>query len=270
MPLISTTSLNSILDHANQFYLRAIGASGSVYGLGSAGVGVATANLLSDFNSLANIDEAVSLGGAIDALQGDIVSPYLQSQLSALIAGVQANVTRFGPSGTTSLDSYLSYLNVGVGGTWNALQNPSWTALYPLIFGASNPASAWNSYFEILQGATYAQGLGGLIVGTGFTAGTSVGAAYAGGLPTLLVSAITGSGVVTVTGTAFNPATKLLVTGVTWTVTASSTGTLALVPGTAPANSLIASCTGIAAAGGISAGTFYAQSSRPTGRPLLP
>ena len=131
--------------------------------------------------------------------------------------------------------------------------------------------SPCNLYYEVLQ-AVYANALAKLVVaGTAFTAGVVVDQTkYAGGTPQINVTAITGSGLVTVTGTAFNPATQQTVAGVTWTATASSTSVIALTPGTAPSNSLIGAVSAISVAAGITAGTIYVEAARPTGRPLLP
>lgn len=274
MANLTATQLNSIIDTLCQGYVCALGDSTSNHGLGpnagsygmaaqvtSLQTKVAAMNDISIESALAPL--AKSMGTVVDA------ATYAGGVYSSFLAAVQNFVTSFSLSGVTSLDAYLTYLNVGGGGTWLALAPPSWQALAS-AWQRGNTPSIWNLYFEVLAGGVYPNGLGTISHGGSFTAGFAIDTTnYAGGFPELLIAGLTGTDLVTVTGTAFNPATKATATGVTWTVTASANGTVALNPGTAPANSLIAAVSGISLGSGITAGTFTVEAARPAGRPLI-
>jgi hypothetical protein len=252
-----------------------------VYGLGEAGGGYGAADAADQLNAailtMTEVDAIKAVIGPISDLaspsKGISAAVYSKQKLEPLLKALKGHVTAYAISGVASLDDYIVYLNTAGGTKWQALQHPDWRAIY-LNSTGSVPASAAACYFEVLQGATYANALGKLIVGTGFTDGVAIdGTHFAGGFGYLNVSGLTGTGVVTVTGTAFDPADKTLKTAKTFTATVVANGLIALAPGggsAAPANSLLVDVTGIAAAGGISAGTIYAEAHRPAGRPLLP
>lgn len=174
-------------------------------------------------------------------------------------------------AGVTSLDDYLTYLNVTHATKWQALYDPNWRDLYYAVRGTY--PSPENMYFEIIS-PTYANGLRKLVIGTGETAGASVTTtSYAGGFPKITVSGSTGADTVTVTGTQYNPATNTATAGKTWTAAVTGDGTVALAAGggtPADTDALIAACSGITAGGSLSAGTIIVEAHRPTGRPLLP
>lgn len=270
MGLITNTQLNSIMDHLAQFYLRAKGTSGDDYGLGTDGVQVAVTNLLTDLYGLDNADALQSLAGAINALQADQTAPYIRSALMTTVSNLNQNLQAFRPVSTiTSLDTFLTYMNTGSGGTWAALQNPAWYDMYS-IFYSGQTMSVWNLFYEILLDATHTHGLGQIVHGSSFTAGDNVPAGYAGGFAELLVSSLAGSDTVTVTGTSYDPVSKASATGKTWTAAISADGTASLAVGTAPANSLIQAVSNISLGSGITAGTFTVQAARPSGRPSIP
>lgn len=282
MAIVTTTALNAILDNCCGYYLDVLGtsASGFGYGTGPSSWGASTKATNIQNAVTASSDLAFISNMSTSALQlGNLSTGVIQAgaDLSPILFALQQNINSNTPSATVnSIDTYLTYLNTSNPASyWAALQNPAWYTLGSAWFTGRAP-SAWNSYADAPSGntvaPTYAGGLGTLVVGTGFTAGVTIDATkYAGGFPALIASGITGSGVVTVTGNARNPVSfQTPVVGVTWTVTVTSNGTFALVPGTAPASSLILQVTGISAAGGISAGTIEAVSQAPAGRPSEP
>lgn len=184
------------------------------------------------------------------------------SNMSANASGLSSTIV--------SLDTYLTYLNVTHATKWQALCAPDFRDAFYAMAGAH--PSVQNVYFEIVQGATYANALRKLVVGTGQTAGASVDTTkYCGGFPKLVVSGFAGSAdTVTVTGTQYDPATKTATAGKTWTVSVTGNGTFTLAPGggtPAATDSLIAAVTSIVAGANITASTtIYAEAQRPSGR----
>lgn len=276
MAVISASNLNATLDVLVRYYLRLVGTLASGYGAGVSGGAWGAVGAVQDLKTVVlaygDLDQVSALANSIATL--DAMAPgsvKATNDLSPTLSALQAHILRYQIPNVRGLDDYLTYLNTGLTPKWQALQHPSWNDLVA-AWQSTAVVSRWNAYFEVLQGATYVNALCKLVVGTGLTAGVSIGANYAGGFPQLRVSGLTGSDVVTVTGTAFDPATKATAAGKTWTATVAANGVIALTPGgatPAPADSLILDGS-IAAAGGISAGTIYLEAARPAGRPALP
>lgn len=206
---------------------------------------------------------------------------YASQVLSQPLVAVQQQIASANAgSSIYTIDGYLQQLNCTNGVTfWQALMPPAFGLMWQDCFGGAQKIGQYNMWQEVLQSTLYAYALGGLAVsGNVFTAGFDISSAglYAGGFPYVNVTAVTGTGVITVTGTAYNPAsvgtsTSPLVTGATWqyNLTSAVTGEYALAPGgssPAPANSLIMKVTGISVAAGISAGQLYVESHRPLSR----
>jgi len=283
MAALSNTALNLILDDLTRIHLRMIGTQASGYGLGKTGeawgAGYVLASLINpDLLTAADLEPIVEIGASLLAAE-DAFRPYtiVGSQLQGVFNALQTHLTGVGLTNVNTINDYLTYYNVGTGGTWQTLAHYTFKDLYDALFPQAC-LDPWNSYYEVLQGVvdpyvglTYTNALRKHVVGSGNTAGQSIdGTKYSGGTPQLNVTAITGSGVVTVTGTAFDPLTKTTIVGATWTVTANATGRVAFTGGTAPANSHICAVSNIAAAAGITVGTMYVEAARPAGRALLP
>ena len=216
----------------------------------------------SDFSSRADLSPANATTKA--RLDPDTVSAR---DFKGLLTRIERHVQVHGGYG--SLDAFLSALNPTTGTKWTGLQNWRLRDLWQLWKGAGQVPSVHNLYFELLQGATYANALAKLVVsGAVFTTGSAVDTSkYAGGFGYLLVSGFAGStDIVTVTGTQFNPATRTATAGKTWTASVTGNGSFALTAGTADADSLIAAVSAIAAGGSISGGTIYVEARRPAGR----
>jgi hypothetical protein len=254
VPTIEVAKLNDLIDLWGTYSLRLTGTLATNYGLGDPSAATAfgcyeTIGLIDDAIQDIAADDLEPVAAIIDeyfALKEQTNGPRVAaSLLASMLSSIQRHVASAGLSGVTSLDLFLEYYNTGAGGTWTALQDPAFRDLYIAWTGNVAGPKPWNVYKEILEGATYANGVGkGLITGAGacsFTAGESIDECYyAGGFPKLKYASVTGTGLVTVTGSAFNPATKARVDGVTWTYSiADAAGTATLAVGTAPANSLI-------------------------------
>ena len=268
MAIITSEELNWTLDECVRYYLRALGSASSGLGMGTLSGSWGAADAVQRMKQVVlratDLDVAEAMLDKIRTLETNTTGAKLaQGYLSRLLLSLGSHATQYGLANIRFLDDYLTYLNTGAGGTWNALQHPDFLNACPFA------TSQQNVYFEVLQGATYTNALGKLVgtgAGTGtFTDGVAIDdTLYAGGIPAVRVSGLTGSGVVTVTGSGYDPATGTVVTGVTWTATVTGNGVFFLAVGTAPANTLLLNVSAIAIAAGISAGTFYVETWRPT------
>lgn len=279
---LTTAQLNRILDEIVRAYAVALGEAGSsTYGIGTLNGTDRAADAWTDLTAyLAGVGDLAlqaSLGPSVTAFRARLAAKLMMAPRSVL-AKLDAEIRALGIAGVSGIESYLTYYNYGSGGTNAALQSPYWRELFNGWKGGTNYPNARNLYFIMKEGTafggtTYANGLRKLVVGTGETAGGTVPTDYAGGVPYLKVTGLSGSGVVTVTGTEYNPATGARVAAKTWTATVSSNGDVALASGggsAASANALIVAVSGISAAGGISAGTIIAEAHAPSGRVAIP
>lgn len=294
MSVISVANLNLALDHLLRIYVRALGTSGSGYGAGDdAGTFGASASALAALSVIVGAGDADvqndvlrSFSRMSDAKGVSDYAYWLTKRCKDALDVHIRNRGGLGSSGVTNLHSYLEYLNYGTGTKWQALQDGrAFRGWYHALVGS--PPSVRTCYFEVLQGALdvashlYSVGLGRFVAtgaGTGnFTAATLEGdlanngsgdgmidtSKYVPAIPHIVVSGLTGSGVVTVTGNGYLP-DGTTETGKTWTATASANTTYALSVGTAAAASRIYEVTSIGIAAGISAGTIYVQAMRNT------
>ena len=292
MAIINTTSLISYIDGLVRIYLQARGAdpthpyapsNPSGFGLGIDNTWGASQHIIDILDAVASavtisgidgLDVVNDLATQVESLSSKLVtsvfaSGFLSSPLGALQSHVTSNST------ATSLDKYLTSLNTAGPSFWQALMPSAYGAMYNDIYGA-RPAIN-NLWWEVLQGAQYPQALGSLNAATTtFSAGYDISSAnlYAGGFPYVNGVGIVGTGAITVTGTAFDPASKGFVPGVTWAYNLLSAvdGEYALAPSgvsAAPANSLIATVMAITVANTITAGNFYIEAHRPIGRDVF-
>ena len=277
---ISLATVNLFLDHQARAYARLAG--GSSYGMGVIGDTDKARGAIIDLQTamLATADDDVIGGSRVN------IASYLAS-MSALKAGTSNGILNdierlaraVGLTNVGSLDQYLTYYNRGVGGINNALQSQYFRAMFNQWKGSYPTFS--NIYFELLRGGsfngvTFTRGLGDLLVGTGWNHGTDITTtSYCGGVPYVHVSGFAGSsGLVTVTGTQYNPADGTFTSGKTWTATVTGNGDFALASGggaTASANALIVANSAISAAGTITAPTLITvEAHRPAGRLAVP
>jgi hypothetical protein len=284
MPTISAADTNGLLDRIGSGFLRAVGDQTAAYGLGTSGAAWGFIGAMSSTKTYLQGMAATYLEpvAAIDAKLLSLLSTFSAETLAAgyvtdLLTGLQGHVAKSGLVGVSSLDTFLTYYNIGAGGPWLALQSDLSRAMYQKWSGNPLGLSATNFYQRIVQGATYTNALAKGILASGvvtFTAGVTIdSAAFAGGFPWLVWSGAAGGGVVTVTANVRHP-DGTTSSGKTFTGTlAGAAGSVALAPGggsPAPANSLILQVTAIAAVVGITAGTAYVEARPPAGRTVLP
>ena len=276
MSVIAAAAVCSVLDELTAWWVRSLGAVGTETGLGSTaqtwGASHAALDLATAIAGIDDLEPSLDLGRSVLTLQENTTAAKiaLLKVLPVFNALDRHCQKRAAIAAVVSFDTYLTYLNCTHATKWQTLAESKFRDLYYACKGVY--PSVNNVYQEVLQGSAYANGLRKLIVGTSQTAGATIDSAkYCGGFPTIIVSNITGSGVVTVTGSQYNPATKTVTAGKTWTVTASGNTTYTLVPGGATAadtDSLIVAVSDISAAAGITVGTIYAQATRPSGRTI--
>lgn len=275
MSVLTAANMADLIDLACKGYVQLVGTSASDMGIGESGASYGAYDSMADFaTKLVTIANTDLLGDSLNACN-QARDKMTATNVAKLCIGPAINAIeghirrRSNATIGKSIEAFMTYYNTAYATKWSCLAPSQWYDLYYAWRGVR--PSVQNVYFEVLQGSTYANGLRKLVVsGATQTAGASVDSTkYCGGFPQIVVSGITGSGVVTVTGSQYNPATKTVTAGKTWTYTASADGTFALAPGTADADSLIVAVSNIAVAAGITAGTIYAEAARPSGRPLV-
>lgn len=273
MSAILAATLVTIGDLLTAARLKAIGTDGSGYGLGVSGASsrawkraddiIEAIKDTDDNDQIASlINAAIQLRNKLDANQvlGTLMSEFFGALNTEGVrsAGVGSL------AGVNSFDTLLSYYNTGSGGPWNALMPPDFRDTY---YNGSNPhvyPTAWNVYFEIVQGGTYTNGLRKLVVGTGQTAGDAIDSTkYAGGFGQIKWSGASGSGVVTVTGL-WRKTDGTTEEGAGTANLSGGSGTAVLTPPFA--NALLISVSALSAVVGVSAGTIYAEATKPSGR----
>lgn len=271
MAVASAVELNILLDDMVSMYLRILGTSASAYGVGESSDTYGAADKADDLKTmltsyLSTAELIASVGPAIIDIHDNRVSgkKIAKQVLSRLFSSVQGHILNQAGSSYPSIDDYLKFLNVDDSTKWQALQAYQFRDLYNAWKGV-NPG-VYNLYFEVLQGATYANALGKFIVGTGYTDGVAVDSTkYAGGIPALNVSSFAGSSdTVTVTGTFYDPATEAVETSKTATFTVNGNGRFYRVGGTAAANALIIGVDSVSVGASITASTtIYVEAERP-------
>jgi hypothetical protein len=266
--------MGTVLDKLCRAWSSLVGTSASDMGIGEAGASYGAYDALADVSALmlstADGEQILDTNATlINTLAKFTASKVAGVYLGDTIKKLSYHVKkRSGIAAIVSLDTFLTYWNCTHATKWQCLAPSQWYDLYYAVYGAR--PSINNVYFEVLQGATYANGLRKHVVGSGNTAGFDIDTTkYAGGLPKLNVASRTGSDVVTVTGTQFNPATKTFTAGKTWTVTVSGTGALDFTGGTHDTDALIAAVSSISAGASLTAATMYVEAHRPSGRALV-
>lgn len=280
MSIITPELAGRIIDRATQLGMRYVGASGQTYGVGvpagSYGAAVAATALLRDVLESADehvTDSLTSVARTLKNTNADGLAKAARD-IEPIIDALGRHARNQQPAAAVvDLDSYAEYYNCTHATKWQVLFPPYFYDIY--LEAKGEAPSRCNIYYEVRQGESYGgntftNALGKFVAsgaGAGtFTAGFDINATAswaAGGFPWLTMTGITGNGVVTVTGKAFDPATQTVSSGVTWTATVTGDGRWQLAVGTAPANSLIVAVTNITIAAGISAGTIYVESERP-------
>jgi hypothetical protein len=187
------------------------------------------------------------------------------------LAGIGAEIQRQAVSSFSqaNLNNVLKTLNQD---GWQCLLYSGFRPIAQKLF-AGTGLDPLNFYQEIDIYNGFPNGLRRLNLPSTQVEGASVDTAqFAGGFPAVRLDGNTGSGVVTVTGTARLP-NGTLQPNRTWVTAGPVSGTkvVRLVPGgtnPAPANSLITSCSAVTKTGG-GTGTIYVVALRPSGRPRI-
>lgn len=283
MAVVSTSTLVKFLDECTHAMILAEGdnTSGSGYpngyGIGTEGGSSGAAGrlqqMLTDIG--AETDPAFpgqvysSLAVAVERVNAiDLIG----LELRRVLGRVNAHAKVYGGANFSSLDTWLTYLNI-TSGTWEGLMDQRWNDLYPIYRNGTAP-TVTNVYREVLQGTSdaarhlFTNGLRkGVVTGSGAeleTAGQDIDSAtYAGGIPAIIISGITGTGTITVTGTFRKRSDSQVESGVTATFAVTGNGTFYRSGGTASADALILTATSLTTPAGISAGTYYVEAHRP-------
>lgn len=275
MSVLTAANMADLIDIACKAYSQLVGTSASDMGVGESGATYGAQDSMADFaTKLVTIANTDLLGDSLNACN-QARDKMTASNIAKLCIGpalnaVNGHIQRRSTSTIgKSIEAFMSYYNTSYATKWSCLAPSQWYDLYYAWKGVR--PSIHNAYFEVLQGSAYANALRKLVVsGAVQTAGASIDSTkYAGGFPQVVVTGLSGSGLVTVTGTQYNPATKTFTAGKTWTYTVTTNGTFPLSVGTADADSLILASSNIVAAAGITAGTIYVEAARPSGRPLV-
>ena len=182
----------------------------------------------------------------VDAMQVSL-SPAvrLKTEFNSALGALAAMCKASGNS-VSNIDTFCTYWNAVHSGAGNqAPLPPDFRTLHYDVFGVY--PSAGNVYSPAITTVATK------IVGSTFTAGTAVDTTkYAGGVPHLVVTNLTGSDVVTATGT-----NQYAVTGHTWTVTPTMNGEYSLLPGTT--GDLLVSVQSIGVGGSLTVGTLVVK-----------
>src|SRR5581483_5945010 len=163
MANITAATVVSLTDKVGALYDAALGSSTTMDGLGDStqvwGASKKANDLVVLVQALTDPGQQVALLKPANDLQNQMtaklqLAPDLVqffNNLKQLCAATSA------VTGASSLDSFLKYYNIGAGGPWNALLHPDFATIFQQINNGV-ALSAFNVYFEILQGATYTNG----------------------------------------------------------------------------------------------------------------
>ena len=148
MAVITATDLNAHLDELCRMYLRALGTEASGYGMGvkggSWGAAGVVASLKAALLAIPDTNPTRALVGPVEDIEpGCNAAAVMGGLASPIVSALNQHIGRFqvgGASPVRTIDDYLLYLNIDTGGTWAALQHPSWRDLYTAIQGAARSA----------------------------------------------------------------------------------------------------------------------------------
>ncbi len=268
MAAIAPADVVEMTDKLTAWWLTILGTDAAGYGLGVSGGTTRGTKKASDLESLvlalndfeqvnALLQPAHELGVLTDAYEA------ARDKCKAFLTALDNLCGSAGITDVGTLDDYAAYYNTGAGGPWNCLFAPDFRSLYYSWSQGQYP-SASNVYYETLQGSAAPNALRKHEVGAGNTADTPISTDnYAGGVGQIKATSVSGSGVVTVTGT-WRKTDGTLVTAADGTCTVTGNDTFVLTP--PHSNALLLVVTNITAAAGLTAGVFYAEAKRPTGR----
>lgn len=285
MGQITYTQLNTLCDQLCKDYMALYGSAG--YGVGTAAGGVVKG--MADIRDIVNgLNDATFRDADLQSLFSPVAVSAVSANTLARIAGtvlanwfnaISSACAAYGVANAiatiSDIQTFMQYFNYGSGGNWLGLQAPWWRDLYYAVRGSyPDPKCV---YFEVLQGAsfqgtTFTNALAKYIKGTStLTDGEIIDyTKYGGGSAYIQWSSGSGSGACTITVAGKNQdnaAVNYTLSG-TWgdsNFNASNSG-VALTPSVS--NSLITDVTSVTITG-MTAGTFYVEARRPSGRSLI-
>jgi hypothetical protein len=259
MPSILPSEVVAYTDKLCAWYLQVQSGLGD----GTSGASAKVQDMMNVLLNCLSYDELDALLRPTKSLlDASIFTNFVSGTVPVFLSALSNLCGRSGLSGVSDLNTYATYYNLQDATKWQCLFNPVFRSVYALWRGGAYP-SAYNVYFEVLQGSQYPNGLRKLVVGTGQTAGYTIDdTMYAGGYAYVTWSGVSGSGTATVTGTW----RKTDGTTATGNGTANISGASGSATITPPfSNALILSCSNISV-GGITAGTLYVEARSPSGR----
>lgn len=272
MAAITNDQVTAYTDKAVALYLAGIGNTPD--GMGTFGGTFGASKKAQDIEGLVLATEDYDIVGTLaaatralrNACDGRVVlSGLMSGWLLAMNQACAAAGAELEVEAITDLNSFATYFNLTETTKWDCLFAPDFYDIYSRALNAL--LSEHNTYFEVLQGATYTNGLAKFQVGGGLTLGATIDSAkYAGGFGQLDLNSITSSApdVVTVAGT-FRKTDGTTATGdATATISSGTSSPAALTPPFTDA--LLLSVSNITVAAGITGGTIYVEAARPAGR----
>lgn len=268
MAAIAPADVVAITDKLTAWWLTILGTDAAGYGLGVAGGSTRGTRKAADLEAmvlaLADYQQVNALlQPAHDLVVLTDATEAARDKCKGFLGALDTLCGAAGIADVGTLDDYASYYNVGAGGPWNCLFAPDFLGLYA-SWSLGGAPSAENVYCEVLQGSGAPNALRKHEVGVGNTAGTPISTTtYAGGVGQVKATGVSGSGVVTVTGT-WRKSDGTIVTAASGTCTVTGDGTVTLTP--PYTNALLLTVSEITAAAGLTAGVFYAEAKRPSGR----
>lgn len=194
-------------------------------------------------------DRTTNIEAQVRALQNALPHEKIVSSLfNSLVSAVNSDCNAAALTGVTDIDTFANYYNLGTGGWWQATLPPDWRTIWNDLY--SKFPTITNVYSPAIANMGQVSATGAGTVGSLSNINNVDTTKYAGAvLLRLVVTGLTGTGVVTVTGT--NHAGTA---GKTWTVTVTANGTYDLVA--TSTGDLLTAISAIGIAAGISAGTF--------------
>lgn len=271
---ITAAQIVAISDHIAAWYLKAASTGFGTDGAGGAYdcasnlldtiIGTASAYSIADYTAISALaSPANTLMNA--STPASVAGGYLAPVMSALDQVCAAYGVSQSIAAITNLETFATYYNVTYSTKWSCLFTPNFRSVVTAWRPSLTPTA--NFYFEILQGATYTNGLRKLVVVASTptqTAGTDiVSTSYAGGYGQIVTTGFAGaSDTVTVAGL-WRKTDGTTHTG-NGTATVTGNNTYVLTP--PAADELLITCTGITAGANITGLTCYAEAKAPSGR----
>jgi hypothetical protein len=259
MPAILPSNVAGYTDKLSAWYLQVQSGLGN----GTSGASAKVQDMMDILLNCVNYDELDALLRPTKSLlDASIFTNFVSGTVSVFLSALSNLCGRSGLSGVSDLNTYATYYNLQAATKWHCLFNPVFRDVYALWRGGTYP-SAYNVYFEVLQGSEYPNALRKLVVGSGQTAGYTIDdTMYAGGFAYVTWSGVSGSGTATVTGT-WRKTDGTTASGNGTVNVSGASGSATITPPFS--NALILSCSNIAVSG-ITAGTLYLEARRPSGR----